>query len=109
MPAITLNPTPFLRLALLGDAAASGATGLLLAAAAGPLTPFLGLPEPLLRGAGVVLLPYAACIAWAGIRAAPPRWAVCQRCFKSPQLGRSNFPHVGAFSRDRSRGAGPCR
>jgi len=76
MPAITLNPTPFLRLALLGDAAASGATGLLLAAAAGPLTPFLGLPEPLLRGAGVVLLPYAACIAWAGIRAAPPRWAV---------------------------------
>ncbi len=76
MPAVTLKSTPFLRLALLGDAAATGATGLLLAAAAGPLAPLLGLPEPLLRGAGLVLLPYAAAIAWAGARAAPPRWAV---------------------------------
>ncbi len=63
MPAITLKLTPFLRLALLGDAAASGATGLLLATAAGPLAPLLGLPEPLLRSAGLVLLPYAAAIA----------------------------------------------
>lgn len=76
MPAITLNRTPFLRLALLGDAAASGATGLLLTAAAAPLTALLGLPEPLLRGAGLVLLPYAAAAAWAGTRIAPPRWAV---------------------------------
>ena len=76
MPAITLKVTPFLRLALLGDAAATGATGLLLATAAGPLAPLLGLPEPLLRSAGLVLLPYAAAIAWAGARAAPPRWAV---------------------------------
>ena len=37
MPAVTLKSTPFLRLALLGDAAATGATGLLLATAAGPL------------------------------------------------------------------------
>ena len=73
MPTI---PTPFLRLALLGDAAASGATGLLLAAAAGPLAPLLGLPEPLLRVAGLVLLPYAALVAWAGRAAAPPRGAV---------------------------------
>ena len=76
MPATTLKPTPLLRLALLGDAAASGATGLLLAAAAGPLAPLLGLPEPLLRGTGMVSLPYAAAIAWAGTRTAPPRWAV---------------------------------
>jgi hypothetical protein len=76
MPAITLKLTPFLRVALLGDAAASSATGLLLATAAGPLSPLLGLSEPLLRGAGLVLLPYAAAIAWAGTRAAPPRWAV---------------------------------
>lgn len=69
-------PTPFLRLALLGDAAASGATGLLLAAAAGPLAPLLGLPEPLLRGAGLILLPYAALVAWAGRAAAPPRGAI---------------------------------
>ena len=76
MPAITLDRTPFLRLALLGDAAASAATGLLLAVAATPLAALLGLPEPLLRGAGLLLLPYAAFVAWAGTRAAPPRWAV---------------------------------
>lgn len=76
MPALTLTPTPFLRLALLGDAVASGASGLLLATAAGPLAPLLGLPTPLLQGAGLVLLPYAAFIAWAGTRETPPRWAV---------------------------------
>ncbi len=48
-----------LRVALLGDAAASGGMGLLLTAAASPLASLLALPEPLLRGAGLVLLPYA--------------------------------------------------
>ena len=56
MPTTTIKQTPFLRTALLGDAAASGATGLLLVIAAGPLAPLLGLPEPLLlirqRGIG---------------------------------------------------------
>ena len=71
----TLNPTPFLRFALLGDAAASGATGLLLAA--GALAPLLGLPEGLLRVAGLVLLPYAAFVAWLGARGGgAPRNAV---------------------------------
>ena len=69
-------PTRFLRVVLLGDAAAGGATGLLLAAGAGPLAPLLGLPEPLLRGAGLVLLPYAAAVAWLGARPAPGRGAV---------------------------------
>jgi hypothetical protein len=64
----TLHPTPFLRFALLGDAAASGATGLLLAAGAGALASLLGLPEGLLRVAGLVLLPYAAFVAWLGTR-----------------------------------------
>ena len=72
----TLNSTPFLRFALLGDAAASGATGLLLAAAAGPLSSLLGLAEPLFHVAGLVLLPYAAAVAWLGSRAAPSRNAV---------------------------------
>ena len=79
MPTIPLSTTPLLRLALLGDAVASGATGLLLAAVAGPLAPWLGLPAPLLRGAGLVLLPYAALVAWAGLRADVGRgtvWAV---------------------------------
>jgi hypothetical protein len=64
----TLHPTPFLRFALLGDAAASGATGLLLAAGAGVLASLLGLPEGLLRVAGLALLPYAAFVAWIGAR-----------------------------------------
>jgi hypothetical protein len=72
MPAMN----PLLRFALLGDAAASGATGLLLAAGAGPLAPLLGLPGPLLRGAGLALLAYAAVVAWLGTRDAPPRAAV---------------------------------
>ena len=74
--ATTLHPTRFLRLALLGDAAASGATGLLLAAAAGPLAPLLGLPEPLLRVAGLVLLPYAAIVVRIATRNPPSRDAV---------------------------------
>ena len=72
----TLHPTSFLRFALLGDAAASGATGLLLAAGAGLLAPLLGLPEGLLRAAGLALLPYAAFVAWAGTRDGVPRNAV---------------------------------
>lgn len=69
------SPT-LLRLALLGDAIASGATGLLMAAAASPLAPLLHLPEPLLRGAGLVLLPYAAFVAWLGRQPAPGRGIV---------------------------------
>ena len=73
----SLRSTPFLRFALLGDAAASGATGLLLAAGAGVLSSLLGLPEGLLRIAGLVLLPYAAFVAWIGTRSAgAPRIAV---------------------------------
>lgn len=49
-----------LRRAVLLDAVASGAMGLLLVATAAPLSPLLGLPEPLLRGAGLVLIPYVA-------------------------------------------------
>lgn len=66
------HPERILRFALLADAAASGLVGLVLAAAAGPLSAPLGLPEPLLRGAGLVLLPYAALVAWAGTRLSPP-------------------------------------
>ncbi len=76
MPARTLTIIPSLRLALVGDAVVSGATGLLLAVAAGPLAPLLGLPTPLLRDSGLVLLPYAAFVACAGTRDRPPRWAV---------------------------------
>ena len=76
MANIIVSTTPFLRLALLGDAAASGVTGLLLAGAAGPLTSLLALPEPLLGIAGLFLLPYAAVVAWTGSRAKLSRHAV---------------------------------
>jgi hypothetical protein len=72
----TLAPAPLLRLALLGDAAASGGMGLLLAAGGGALAGLLGLPAGLLLGAGLVLIPYAAVIAWMARRATLPAWAV---------------------------------
>ena len=68
--------TPFLRFALLGDAAASGATGLLMAAGSAPLAELLSLPRPLLIGAGFFLLPYAAIIAWLGMRTSVMKLAV---------------------------------
>jgi hypothetical protein len=72
----TVPSTPALRLALQGDAGASLGMGLLLAAAAAPLSGLLSLPEPLLRVAGLMLLPYAAFVAWVGSRAHPARNAV---------------------------------
>jgi hypothetical protein len=72
----SFSPSPFLRYALIGDALASGATGLLLALGAGALTGFLGLPEALMRAAGLILLPYAAAIAVLGTRATVSRRAV---------------------------------
>jgi hypothetical protein len=63
------HSTLFLRRALLLDALASGATGLLLIAAAGLLEGLLGLPAALLRGAGLVLVPYVALVIFTGTRA----------------------------------------
>jgi hypothetical protein len=71
-----IEPSPLLRLALVGDALASGATGLLLAGGAGVLTGLLGLPEQLMRYAGLFLLPYAAVVAYVGTRAAVSRAAI---------------------------------
>ena len=67
---------PLLRVALLADAAISGATGLLMALAAGPLAGITGLPPGLLRGAGLVLLPFALGVAWLAHRDPVPRSGV---------------------------------
>ncbi len=72
----SFSPSPFLRYALVGDAVASGATGLLLVLGAGGLTGLLGLPEALMRPAGLILLPYAAVVACLGTRATISRRAV---------------------------------
>jgi hypothetical protein len=66
----------FLRRVLLADAALSGAAGLLLLLSGGALDGPLGLPAGLLRGAGLILLPFAALVAWVAVREPPPRAAV---------------------------------
>jgi hypothetical protein len=66
----------FLRRALLADAVASAATGLLLALGAQYLTELLGLPAALMRYAGMSLLPFAAIVLFVGLRSNPPRAAV---------------------------------
>jgi hypothetical protein len=75
----TIQPSPFLRNVILLDAAASGGTGLLMIAGAGLLEGLLGLPAALLRGAGLVLVPYVAFVVWAGTRQSVERggvWAI---------------------------------
>jgi hypothetical protein len=69
------SPT-FLRRALILDALASGATALLMIAGAGLVAGLLGLPAALLRGAGLVLLPYVAFVVYTGTRDAISRSAV---------------------------------
>jgi hypothetical protein len=71
-----LRQNTFLRYALLADAVASGATGLLMIAGAGLLEGLLGLPVALMREAGLVLVPYVAFVAWVGTRAEISRPAV---------------------------------
>ena len=71
-----LRQNTLLRYALLADAIASGATGLLLIAGAGLLEGLLGLPAALMREAGLVLVPYVAFVAWVGTREAISRPAV---------------------------------
>ena len=66
----------FVRRLLLADAVISGATGALMAVAATLLEPWLGLPAGLLRFAGIVLLPFAAGVAWLGWQPAPARAGV---------------------------------
>jgi hypothetical protein len=71
-----IQPSRFLRNALRLDAAACAATGLLLAVAAGTLSVPLGFPAAFLRGAGLVLLPCAALLAWLCSRETLPRLAI---------------------------------
>jgi hypothetical protein len=47
---------------MLADAIISGATGLLMLAGASVLTSWLGVPAPLMRYAGLILLPFAAMV-----------------------------------------------
>jgi hypothetical protein len=56
----------------MADAVITGATGVAMFAAAAPLAALFGLPDPLLRYAGVSLLPFAAFVgALAGRKSIP--------------------------------------
>jgi hypothetical protein len=70
------QPNTVLRYALLADAIASGATGLLLIAGAGLLESFTNIPVALAREAGLVLIPYVAFVATVGTRENIMRGAV---------------------------------
>jgi hypothetical protein len=72
----TLSSLSFLRRVLVADAAISGTTGLLLFAAASPLASLLGLPEVLLRYAGLSLIPFAAAVLYLARSQEPSRGAV---------------------------------
>ena len=73
---MSVRSSTFLRAALAGDAAVSGATGLLMIVAAGYVDGLLGLPAGLMRYAGLSLLPFAALVGWLASRESVPRAAV---------------------------------
>jgi hypothetical protein len=68
-----INPSVFLRRAILADAIVSGAMALLLTLGAGALAPLLNLPEALLRETGLFLIAYAALVGRLGTRTAMPK------------------------------------
>ena len=61
-------PSKFLRIALGADALSSAGLGFACATGAAPLSNLLGLPEPLLRYAGLALLPWAAVVGFLATR-----------------------------------------
>lgn len=71
-----IQSSRLLKAALAFDAAACAGTGLLLALGADALAGVLGFPAGFLRGAGLLLLPCAALLAWFASREILPRAAV---------------------------------
>ena len=67
-----MNSPAFLRRVLALDSASCAMIGLLLSLGAAPLSGLFGLGERLLFGAGLLLLPLAAFIAWLASRPSPP-------------------------------------
>jgi hypothetical protein len=63
-----INPSSFLRRALLADVAFSGVSALLLTFGAGMFASLLSLPEALLLETGLFLIAYAAFVGWLGTR-----------------------------------------
>jgi hypothetical protein len=68
-----IQPSLFLRRAILADAVFSGVSALLLTFGAGALAPWLNLPEALLRETGLFLIAYALLVGWLGTRQSMPK------------------------------------
>ena len=71
-----INPSLFLRRAIVGDAIITGAMAVLLVAAAGLLGPLLNLPDSFLREVGIFLIVYAALVGFLGSRELMPKFFV---------------------------------
>jgi hypothetical protein len=63
-----MQPSLFLRRALLADAVFSGISALVLTLGAGMLASLLSLPDALLLETGLFLIAYAAFVGWLGTR-----------------------------------------
>jgi hypothetical protein len=70
------NHTSLLRRALAADSIVSGALGLALIVAAGPIAQLFGMTASLLSIVGVLLLPWAAWTGWLARQSNPPRMQV---------------------------------
>jgi hypothetical protein len=71
----TLETKSFLQRALLGNAAFSGISGLLMFLAAGPISQFSGLDSPLILSIiGIVLLLYMPLLVWLANQSPVPNW-----------------------------------
>ena len=68
-----IQPSLFLRRALLADAVFSGVSAAGLSLGASVFAPFFNLPEALLRETGLFLIAYAGLVGWLGTRPAAPR------------------------------------
>jgi hypothetical protein len=68
-----INPSQFLRRALLADAIFSGVSAIGLTLGAGTFASLLDLPEALLQETGLFLIAYTILVGWLGTRHAVPR------------------------------------
>ena len=68
-----IQPSLFLRRALLADAVVTGAVALLQTFGAGLLAPLLNLPQSLVLETGLFLIAYTALVGWLGTRRSMPK------------------------------------
>src|SRR6187551_2378906 len=68
-----INPSSFLRRALLADAVFSGVAALGFTFGAGAFATLYHLPEALLRETGLFLIAYTALVGWLASRSAVPK------------------------------------